>query len=787
MVDKVAYPSTARIDGQVGVTLRMTGNCPGEIGAAVDVALVIDRSQSMCGDKLTQAQAAGQAFLDNMALPPDQVAIASFAGTATLHSGLTTNRVQAGNALYNITCGGISRIDAGLNRAFDEMTGPRRVAGHTPAVILLTDGNPDGAYANDVRAAAQRLHQAGIQLYTVGLGVDVNAALLREIATTPDRYYQSPAPADLAQIYARLAGELRQTPAANINLTDVVGANFDIVPVSFSGAAQPTVNGQTLAWYIARLDSGSTEVSFAVQPRACGAFPVNQSATVSYDDNRGVRRTLTFPVPTVTVTGCSGDLTDVFVRDNPQDMGPTPSNPPWWASPDIWIRHADDGGEQHQNPQAGQRNFLYARVLNRGNTPVSTITVTWYYGASGLGLGWPAGWTALSQTRTITSLAPGASAVVSIPWDVPNITGHFCFRVHIAAAADPIRDTRIAWDNNIAQRNLHVVAYPQPPAGQCSFDQNGTATDQVRMDVINTLNTSSLVDVELTASGLPDTAQATLQPGALAGRWSSLDGLAVQPDGRLRVLRFPARLYGVRMNPNEIRSVTLEVQAPVNSRFTVGIAEYVRGSLVGGNSYQRVLPACPVNLPLILRGPRCTGGTYTPPDVMLVIDRSGSMSGAKIAAAKSAALVFVAQMNLVEEQAGMVAFSDTATLNQVLTHNQALLNNAINSLSAGGGTAIHAGIAAAQTELQGPRHDPNHVPAMVLLTDGQSDANQALAAATAAKQAGTTIFAIGLGADVSANLLRQIATSPSHYYYAPTPDDLEAIYLAIAGQVGCTP
>jgi uncharacterized protein YfaP (DUF2135 family) len=342
-------------------------------------------------------------------------------------------------------------------------------------------------------------------------------------------------------------------------------------------------------------------VSFAVQPRACGAFPVNQSATVSYDDNRGNRRTLTFPVPSVTVTGCGGDLTDVFIRDNPQDMGPTPSNPPWWASPDIWTRHTDDGGEQHQNPQAGQRNYLYARVLNRGTAAVSSITVTWYYGASGLGLGWPAGWTALSQTRTIASIAPGATAIVSIPWDVPNIAGHFCLRTHITATADPISDYRIPWDNNVAQRNLHVVAYPQPPAGQCSFDQNGTATDQVRMDVINTLNTSSLVDVELAASGLPATAQAWLQPGALAGRWSSLDGLILLPDGRLQVLRFPARLYGIRMNPNEIRSVALEVQAPVNSRFTVGLAEYVRGSLVGGNSYQRVLPACPVQLPLIMK------------------------------------------------------------------------------------------------------------------------------------------------------------------------------------------
>ncbi len=84
----------------MGVTLRLIGDCPGQqIGSAVDVALVIDRSQSMCGDKLTQAQAAGQAFLDAMALPPDQASIISFAGSANLHTGLTTNRTQVSNAL----------------------------------------------------------------------------------------------------------------------------------------------------------------------------------------------------------------------------------------------------------------------------------------------------------------------------------------------------------------------------------------------------------------------------------------------------------------------------------------------------------------------------------------------------------------------------------------------------------------------------------------------------------------------------------------------------------------
>jgi streptogramin lyase len=87
----------------------------------------------------------------------------------------------------------------------------------------------------------------------------------------------------------------------------------------------------------------------------------------------------------------------------------------------------------------------------------------------------------------------------------------------------------------------------------------------------------------------------------------------LEPDGRLRVQRFPARLYGIRLNPNEMRSVTLEVRAPVNSRFTVGLAQYVRGTLVGGNSYQRVLPPCPISLPIVqVSNNGCQPGrTYT--------------------------------------------------------------------------------------------------------------------------------------------------------------------------------
>lgn len=600
-IGKTAYPSITRIDGQVGVTLRLEGNCPSEVGSALDVALVIDRSSSMCGSKLDQAQAAGDLFLQSMAFPPDQAAVISFASTAQLHTGLTGNRSQATNGLYSMLCGGFSRIDAGLQTALTEMSGPRRVAGHAPVIVLLTDGNPEGAYADDVRNAAQAIHAAGIQLFAVGVGDDVNAALMREIATAPDHYYQSPTAEQLAQIYTRLAGELRQVPAANVNITDVVGPQFEVVPFSFSGAAIPQVMGNTLNWYLPRLDGGVTEVSFSVKPKECGTFAVNQAAQVSYDDNRGVRHTRSFSIPSVTIEGCGGDLTDAFIRDNGSDNGTIPSTRPWWTSPDIWVRRADDGIIQYQNPQAGQRNFIYARIWNRGTTTVTDIDVTFYFGSPNLGLTWPDGWTQLPATRRISSLDPGSHAIVSIPWDVPNLAGHFCLMVRIWSPDDPIRHLHIHWENNVAQRNAHIIDYPQPSAGDCELDDNGQQTDRIAFDVMNTLNTSTLADLEITISRLPAGAEVRFEPGPLSGRWTSLDGLVQQPDGRLLVTRFPAMIYGVRLNPNELRTVHVEVAAPGNSRFTVGLTELVRGVVVGGNTYQRYLPPCPTYLPVITK------------------------------------------------------------------------------------------------------------------------------------------------------------------------------------------
>jgi uncharacterized protein YegL len=177
-----------------------------------------------------------------------------------------------------------------------------------------------------------------------------------------------------------------------------------------------------------------------------------------------------------------------------------------------------------------------------------------------------------------------------------------------------------------------------------------------------------------------------------------------------------------------------------------------------------------------------------PADVLLVLDRSGSMSGQKIQDAKAAAKGFLDRMDLSTDQVGLVSFSDVATLNQVLTQMAGPVRTAIDGLVASGNTNITDAITKAQAELTSARHRTGNQPVIVLLSDGVPTAGgDPRPAAAAAKAAGTRIFTIGLGADVDPNLLRDLASSPSDYFPAPTSSQLDAIYQQIAGAIAGSP
>jgi hypothetical protein len=124
-----------------------------------------------------------------------------------------------------------------------------------------------------------------------------------------------------------------------------------------------------------------------------------------------------------------------------------------------------------------------------------------------------------------------------------------------------------------------------------------------------------------------------------------------------------------------------------------------------------------INVKIWIRG---TGAALQPKpiDVMLVMDRSGSMDGARIASAKTAANQFIEKMRLGNgNQVGLVSFASDTTKDQTLTSDYDAVKSKVTNLHATGATQMRRGLYEAIAELsQEGRSDA--IKAVILLTDG---------------------------------------------------------------------
>jgi len=105
-----------------------------------------------------------------------------------------------------------------------------------------------------------------------------------------------------------------------------------------------------------------------------------------------------------------------------------------------------------------------------------------------------------------------------------------------------------------------------------------------------------------------------------------------------------------------------------------------------------------------------------PLDVMIVFDRSGSMGGAPLASAKAAAKALVDELDPSLDQAALTSYSTTASLDQGLTFNHALVKTKIDALTASGFTNIGDGVFDGQAELAANGRAAPTVRAMVVLS-----------------------------------------------------------------------
>lgn len=192
-------------------------------------------------------------------------------------------------------------------------------------------------------------------------------------------------------------------------------------------------------------------------------------------------------------------------------------------------------------------------------------------------------------------------------------------------------------------------------------------------------------------------------------------------------------------------------------------------------------------------------------DVAFVIDTSGSMQWEdRLPAAKAAVTKFIEYMDFPKDKAAIISFGDTGNIRQALTSNEADLKNAVNGLTAAGGTNIQHGLELARQELASV-NSTAQMKITILLSDGGPNRTTAasnscifppppadhcgvVAEANSLKNSplNTSLFAIGLGVDDNAKLLlAEVSSNPdsAYLYFAPTVDDLTNIYESISDKI----
>lgn len=141
-----------------------------------------------------------------------------------------------------------------------------------------------------------------------------------------------------------------------------------------------------------------------------------------------------------------------------------------------------------------------------------------------------------------------------------------------------------------------------------------------------------------------------------------------------------------------------------------------------------------------------------------------------------------------DDYTGLTSFATTAKTDQPLTSNRIAVKNSIDTLKAGGATAIGEGIYEATEELLPPPSGHGREEALsfqVLLSDGYTNTGRdSEDAAYDARDKNITIFTIGFGTSIDEDELRTIAEiTGGEYYYAGDADALQEIYDIIAGRI----
>jgi len=166
---------------------------------SLGMALVIDKSGSMQGDKIEMAKSAARSAVELLG-NSDQIGVIAFDGATYVVSEMQSaaNKGRISDEIARLDAGGGTVMYPAMERAYEMLSATPARLKH---VIILTDGISS---PGDFAGLAATMQSARITVSTVAIGSGAHTELLEEIAKTGQgRYYVTEDPAAIPQIFAK--------------------------------------------------------------------------------------------------------------------------------------------------------------------------------------------------------------------------------------------------------------------------------------------------------------------------------------------------------------------------------------------------------------------------------------------------------------------------------------------------------------------------------------------------------------------------------------------------------
>ncbi len=179
----------------------------------------------------------------------------------------------------------------------------------------------------------------------------------------------------------------------------------------------------------------------------------------------------------------------------------------------------------------------------------------------------------------------------------------------------------------------------------------------------------------------------------------------------------------------------------------------------------------------------------TPLNLAVVLDRSGSMTGAKIEKAKQAAMQLVDHLRP-DDVFSLVIFSDAARVIVPAQHveDKDALKEKIENIEAQGSTALYAGVKMGADQMD-EYLSSKRINRIILLSDGlanvgPSTPRELRRLGSQLAERGLSVTTIGVGDDYNEDLMAGLAeASDANYYYVKDTEKLPEIFAKELGEM----